>query len=301
MHDRHGNRWPVLRWIALSVLRVITFLLLLDACLFALFDLLPDAAIIQTGALGLDPQTLAEARVRMGLSGPWYQRFAQHWWHLLEGDFGRSLVGGYDIAPVLAARMLRSAPLWAGAIAVLLLVPIPMASLYARRGPLTTRLTLGRFTAGLLIAPQFISVAAAYAIWTWGLADTRFAGDTRWLFAMVGCVSLPLGVAFVAAANTFHDVAQQRFCETYLAIGLSWRATRLRLTKNVLVAMRPLLARLVLGVLLGTVFAELMFEIKGFGYLFVEALKTSDLNVMRGWMLVTGFIVLLLTEAERRA
>lgn len=301
MHDRRGHAWPVLRRVALGLTRIVCFLVLLDACLFALFDLLPDAALIQTGALGLDPQTLAEARARMGLSGPWYHRFAQHWWHLLNGDLGRSLIGGYDIAPVLWGRTLRSLPLWAGAIAFLLVVPIPLASVYARRGPLMTWLTAGRFTLGLLIAPQFIAVAAAYALWAWAIADTPLAESARWLLAIVGSVSLPLGVAFVAAANTFHDVAQQRFCDTYLAIGMPWSAIRVRLAKNVLVAMRPLLARLVLGILLGTVFAELMFEIKGFGYLFVEALKTSDLNVMRGWMLVTGFIVLLLTEVERRA
>lgn len=300
MQDRRGYPQGSLRRTAIGLLRIVLFLLLLDLCLFALFDVLPDAALIQTGAFGLDPQALSEARARMGLSGPWYERFLQHWSNLLRGDLGLSVLGGYPIAPVLGNRILHSLPLWAGALVVLLFIPIPLAALYARRGPLPAGLSVGRFTATFLIAPQFIAVAAAYAVWVWMFADTNSADFTRWALAIAGTVALPLGVAFVAAANTFHSISQERFCDTYLAIGMRWHSVRLRLAKNVLLSMRSLLSRLTLGILLGTVFAELLFQINGFGYLFVEALRASDINVMRWWMLIAGSVVLIITEAERK-
>jgi ABC-type dipeptide/oligopeptide/nickel transport system permease component len=39
--------------------------------------------------------------------------------------------------------------------------------------------------------------------------------------------------------------------------------------------------------------------INGFGQLLVEAMRTSDVNVARNWMLIAGGAVIAVTEVER--
>ena len=91
MNSSAHGLWRLPGRIAAGFMRVGLFLLLLDFILFALFDLLPDAAIQRLGVMAIGEELLNATRERLGVSGPWYERFLQFWWHLLQGDLGHSL------------------------------------------------------------------------------------------------------------------------------------------------------------------------------------------------------------------
>src|SRR5258708_26457558 len=92
--------------------KVLAFYLLLHALVFALFDLLPSAALLQSGWAGVDPALLSSTRERLGLSGGWLERYWTNLSHLLHGNLGRSVAGGYPVWDLFAGRLRNSGPQW---------------------------------------------------------------------------------------------------------------------------------------------------------------------------------------------
>jgi|OM-RGC.v1.030236971 ABC-type antimicrobial peptide transport system, permease component len=96
-------------------------------------------------------------------------------------------------------------------------------------------------------------------------------------------------------------MANAQFCNTYLALGMSWQQIRSRLVRNILTVMRPIIARMCLAVMLGSIFGEVMFGINGFGAWFFSALRDGDLAVVRVWTQIVGSLVLIVNVFERHA
>lgn len=280
--------------------RIVAFLLLLDILLFIIFDVLPSAELGQLGVLAVDPALLERARERMGTTGPWHERLFEHWIQLGRGSMGHSLIGNYSIGEVIRRRVGRSLPLWIGTLSLLPLAVLAAMPYATRRRDVLRG--AARWFGQLCGVPQFLSAAVLFSAWIILAAavPTVTHAPLRWGLAIVSCAALPLGVLFVAAANTFERCASERFCDTYLSLGMEWPMIRRRLLLNAVLALRPLIARLVLWTVTGSVLTETVFGITGFGQLLVEAMRMGDINIARSWMLLAGGTVLAVTEVERR-
>jgi peptide/nickel transport system permease protein len=296
-HARAGLPLRVLLFLG----KLLVFFLLLHALVFALFDLLPSAALLQSGWAGVDPALLASTRERLGLSGGWLERYWGSLSHLLHGDLGRSVAGGYPVWDLFASRFRASIPQWIGALVVLALaVPLGVAFCSRRVGP-ARRMAL--FLAHGLLIPQFLAAVALYAVWVLGFSPwlpPGLDGVGRLAFAIVSATLLPAAMLFLGAANSARSCAQEPFVVGYLAVGMSWGQIRWRVLRNVLISLRPLLGRVLLGVATGTLFAELTFSIDGVGKLFIDALRSSDFAVMQAWVLFVGAATLTVSLFERR-
>jgi len=296
----------LLRRFTSGVARVAFFLLLVDLLLFAIFDLLPDAAVRQLGIMAIDHQLLEATRERLGVDGPAYERFATFWWHLMQGNLGRSLQGGYPISDVLVGHTTVTVALLVPVVTILLVIPIPLASFWIRPGEVAVnkakRLLVLPVYLGLI--PQFLVAVILFAIWSGLLADylsgTSLAATTRWTLAVLSVVSMPFTLLFLAAVETFQSANRQRFTTTYRMLGMSRFQVRCRLMRNGWLALRPLAARLTLTCATGIIFTELLFGFNGLGRLLVNALRASDLNLMRVLILIMSLVVLTTSEFERR-
>ncbi len=281
--------------------RLLAFYLLLHALVFALFDLLPGAEFLQTGWAGVDPALVASTRERLGLNGSWIERYWSSLTHLVQGNLGRSVAGDYPVAELFANRLQNSVPQWLGALLVCALA-IPLGMVFCTR-------RIGRphrawlFTSHALLIPQFMAAMALFALYISAISPwIPQSLDTvaRGCFAVISAALLPAGMLFIAAANSAESSARENFTTSYLAMGMSWAQIRWRLFRNVLIAMRPLIGRVVLAVFTGTLFAELTFSINGVGKLFVDSLRSSDWPTMQAWMLFVGVITLTVSLAERK-
>ena len=296
-HARSGLPERVLLFLG----KLIGFFLILHALVFFLFDLLPSAALLQSGWAGVDPALLASTRERLGLSGGWLERYWGSLSHLLQGDLGKSAAGGYPVWELFASRFWTSVPQWVGALLVLALaVPLGMTFCSRRLGPVR-RLAL--FLSHGLLIPQFLAAVALHAVWVLGFSPWVPPGldaAGRLVFAVMSSALLPSTMFFLGAANSARTFAQEPFVLGYLALGMSWGQIRWRVLRNVLASLRPLLGRVLLGVATGTLFAELAFSIGGVGRLFVDALRSSDFAVMQAWVLFVGTATLMLSLFERK-
>jgi peptide/nickel transport system permease protein len=281
--------------------RLLAFFLLLHALVFALFDLLPGAEFLQSGWAGVDPALLASTRERLGLSGSWLERYWSSLNHLLHGNLGRSVAGDYPVSELFANRFWHSVPQWLGA-AILCALAIPLGMVFCtRRIGIPRRVWL--FTSHALLIPQFMAAMVLFAFYISAVSPwipQNLDTVARGCFAIISAALLPAGMLFIAAANSARSYASENFATTYLAMGMSWTLIRWRLLRNVLLAMRPLIGRVILAVLTGTLFAELTFSINGVGKLFVDSLRSSDWPTMQAWVLFVGAITLTVSLVERR-
>jgi peptide/nickel transport system permease protein len=291
----HGQK--IVRYLA----RLLIFFLLLHALVFAVFDLIPSAALLRSGWAGADPAVLAETRARMGIDGNAFERYTSSLSHLLRGDFGRSYAGDYPIAGVFWNRLLVSLPIWIGAI-LLCIAGVALGVRYcALKLGVAKRSVL--FSAHLLLVPQFLAAMIVFAVYVVVSPHLPAAwdGTVRIVAATISAALLPATMIFIASANSARTVAQAPFVTAYAALGMDWSEIRHRLRRNILVDLQPLIGRALLAIGTGTVFAEATFGISGAGKLFVDGLRNSDWPTIQLWVLFVGTITIAASLTERQS
>ncbi len=290
---------------AYLVRRLATLPLLLlgiSAVSFALLNLAPgDPAEIvlrqrNPGQLP-SPAAVAAMRVELGLEAPLPAQYARWVSQALTGDMGRSYLTEQPVADQLARRTVPTALLTAVALALALLVAVPMGILSARhRGaPLDAAARLA----------ALVGAAAPSYVLAYGLI-ILFAVKLSWLPAL-GYGS-PAQVVLPAIALSLAPMAQlmrlirasmletlgQDYIRTARAKGLSERVVSARhALRN---ALLPAIGAtgVNLGYLLsGAVIVETIFTWPGLGQLMVGAAVTRDYPVVQGFVTYIAVVVLL--------
>ena len=290
---------------AYLVRRLATLPLLLlgiSAVSFALLNLAPgDPAEIvlrqrNPGQLP-SPAAVAAMRVELGLEAPLPAQYARWVSQALTGNMGRSYLTEQPVADQLARRTVPTALLTAVALALALLVAVPMGILSARhRG---TPLDVAARLAAL------VGAAAPSYVLAYGLI-ILFAVKLSWLPAL-GYGS-PAQVVLPAIALSLAPMAQlmrlirasmletlgQDYIRTARAKGLSERVVSARhALRN---ALLPAIGAtgVNLGYLLsGAVIVETIFTWPGLGQLMVGAAVTRDYPVVQGFVTYIAVVVLL--------
>lgn len=291
--DKLGGR------IARSLLVLLLSLWLLHAFSFALFFLLPSPEFGFAGWAGIDPAILEATRKRLGLEGPWYQRYFLHLEHLFHGDFGQTLTG-YPVSQIFERRLRASTPQWMVALLLLLLVPVPLGMWYCRCKITGVQRWL-RHLAHFGIMPQFLAAVVCEAVFIIAVApfvpESLTPGIRIGLAAFSGAL-FPSAILFLATSATAMEIIQQPYAMNYQALGMSPGQVRWRLLWNVVRALRPLLAQIVLATVTGTVFAELLFGIPGVGHLFIEAIRQQDFALMQSYLFFSGALALMVSFVQ---
>jgi peptide/nickel transport system permease protein len=285
--------------VSVVVVRTVGMLWLLHLIIFAIFDLLPDAAYSRLGSAALERRTLEMTRKQLGLDGSAFERYARSLSNTVRGDLGRSLQSGYPVASLLRERATVSLPIIALTVAICVTV-----MLWAARWFCVPTLS-GVQRALLAIAPaavmpQFAS-ASAFAVGgalIFGAAQLSSGTEhlISYAFLIVSVAIMPAALILIGAARSAQDTVRRRFVLTYLATGFSWADISRLVQPNILRAMLPLCNRACIATLTGTIFAELSFNRPGIGAVLAEAIRTGDQPVACGWMLAVAAPVILLSQ-----
>ena len=277
-------------------------LLGISAVSFALLNLAPgDPAEIvlrqrNPGQLP-SPAAVAAMRAELGLDAPLPAQYARWVSRALVGDMGRSYVTEQPVASQLARRTVPTALLTAAALALALLVAVPMGILSARRrgSPLDT---LARLAA--LVGAAAPSYALAYGL------IILFAVKLSWLPALgygsAAQVALPAIALSLAPMAQLMRLIRASMLET---LGQDYiRTARAKGLPEQTVAFRHALRNALLpaigatgvnlGYLLsGAVIVETIFSWPGLGQLMVGAALTRDYPVVQGFVAYIAVVVLL--------
>ncbi len=152
-----GRPSPVLRFIARRALSTFFLLVGVTLTVFAVSRAVPtDPVVANLGTeAAQDPDIVATYREKYGLNQPVYIQYLTYLWRLLHGDLGESIQTGHAVSADLIARVPATVELALAAMAIALLLSLPLGTIAAlRRGNITDKAVLGGTLLGMS-APSF--------------------------------------------------------------------------------------------------------------------------------------------------
>jgi peptide/nickel transport system permease protein len=293
-----------LRRVAGRLVTTAALLLLLSALIYVAVDLLPGDPVTSRLGPAASPERVAEARARLGLDRPLWERYAGWLGDLLRGRLGESATG-VPVAALLSDRVANSAQLAALTMAVLVPLSLLLGLLAGtRRGAGVDRAV----TAGALLlvavpefvlAGLFVLVFAVTLDWVPAVslipAGSGPLAHPRSLVLPVASLLL-LGLAYATRIIRSATAAALRAPHVEFA-RLNGLPPRRILRHAVLPAVLPVAVQVWLvvgaGLVGGAVLVERVFGYPGVGELMVSAVVTGDMPVVQAVAMILGATMLV--------
>jgi peptide/nickel transport system permease protein len=279
-------------------------LLLVTAGVFALLHLTPGDPIDAMMAESADATAKASLRAELGLDRPLPVQYAAWMGRVLRGDLGRSIRNGEPVVENVSRRIRPSLQLALLAMAISLLVAVPVGIVSAARRNTsvdrigTTFALFGICMPNLLLALLLIFLFGVTLRW---LPISGYVDPAEELVDGLRSLALPavtLGLALAAVVtrtlrSSMLEALTEDYVRTARAKGLSeWRVVRGHVLRNALIPVVTVLG-LQLGTLIGgAVITEYVFALPGVGRLVVDAVFARDYPLVQGVVLLIalGFI-----------
>ncbi|SDJ04678.1 peptide/nickel transport system permease protein [Pseudomonas flavescens] len=282
------------------LLTAIPVMLVVALSVFLLLRLAPgDPATIIAGDMA-NPEQVANIRRALGLDEPLLSQFLLWLGHLLQGDFGTSLISQTSVGSMIAQRLEPTVSLALAAILITVMVSVPLGVIAAwRQGSWVDNLVMSGSVVGFsvpvfVIAYLLIQVFAIELRW---LPVQGFRSLDQGLGEFVSRLVLPaltlssVYIALIARMTraSVLEVLGEDYIRTAHAKGLSQRVVLFRhALRNAAV---PILTVVGAGFALmvsGVVVTESVFNIPGLGRLIVDAVLARDYPVIQALILLTA-------------
>jgi len=281
-------------------------LLLVSAITFLLVNLAPGgpSALMR---MDVTPEQRAALSTRLGLDDPVPLRYALWLGGALHGDLGTSLGSSEPVAARIAQRLPNTLLLAGTALAVSILVGIPLGVVAALRRNSVPDFIVALVSVVGVSVPAFwlgimlILLLSVQLNWlpSSGLASTGNEGDLRDHFVhllmpaiVLSTTVLPYVVRFTRSALL--DVLGQEYVRTATAKGLSRvRVIYGHALRNALVPVISMIGTLVPRLVGGSVVTEAVFGWPGMGRLAVEAANGRDYPLIVGITVIISAVVVV--------
>lgn len=248
------------------------------------------------------PERVAEIRERLGLDDPLLTQYGRWVSGMVQGDFGKSLLGG-DVGTTIKQRIPPTFFLASMAIVIALLAGIPIGILAALNHGRWTDRILGIGVATSLAMPNYffgmLLVLVLSIQWGW-LPPTTYvplsSGLWDWFSHLIlPAVALSLtGVGVVARQlrSALIGVLSEDYVRTARAKGLRNRVVIVKhALKNATVPVVTTMVGMIGAFIGGAVAVERVFGINGLGTLSVNAVIQGDLPMVQGIVMVIAVFV----------
>ncbi|MBB6015202.1 ABC transporter permease [Deinococcus radiopugnans] len=287
----------MLTFTASRVLQSLGVLLVASVFTFSLIFLLPaDPARLVAGP-SASVQTVNSIRQELGLDRPFAAQYALYLGNLLRGDLGRSYKQQTAVRPLIATRVWPTFQLMLGAVALELLLGLPLGIWAAlRRGRWPDRLVMGFAFLGAS-APQFwLGLSLVYLL-AYGLNLFPLGGYGGLSHLFLPALTLGLGGAGWYARvirSSLLEVLARDYVRTARAKGLS--QSRVVVRHALRNAAPPIISMIGLdiGVFMGgVVVVESVFGWPGLGRLVWDAIRVVDIPVIVGVVIFSAVVITL--------
>ncbi len=299
----------MLRLLATRVAGLAPLLLIVSFLTFTMLHLVPGD--IRDIILGVDatPEQYAELGAKLGLDDPFLVQYGRWLGRALQGDLGTSAYNSQTVVEAVLDTLPVTLSLTFGGMFVGLVIGVP-AGVYAglHRGGLVDRIAVLAATVGQAL-PNFwvaILLAIPFALWWRLLPATGFTPPTEsvsaWL-ASIALASVALGTSASAALarqtrGAVIDVLGREYIRAARARGVSKRAVTFKhALKNAAVPVVTTIGFQVNGLLGGALIVEQVFGLHGFGALAIDAVRTQDIPIMQGVVMMGTVIIVVVNIA----
>ncbi|UTK76595.1 glutathione ABC transporter permease GsiC [Salmonella enterica] len=288
----------MLNYVLKRLLGLIPTLLIVAVLVFLFVHLLPgDPARLIAGPEA-DAQVIALVRQQLGLDQPLHVQFWRYITHVLQGDFGTSMVSRRPVSEEIASRFLPT--LWLTITSMIWAVLFGMAigiaaAVWRNRWPDRLGMTLA--VTGISF-PAFALGMLLMQIFSVDLGWLPTVGADSWQHYILPSLTLGAAVASVLARFTrssFVDVLSEDYMRTARAKGVS--ETWVVLKHGLRNAMIPVVTMMGLqfGFLLGgSIVVEKVFNWPGLGRLLVDSVDMRDYPVIQAEVLLFSLEFILI-------
>jgi peptide/nickel transport system permease protein len=286
-------------------------LILVSALTFVLFTVFPtaDPAQLRAGR-NASPQTIAYIRHELGLDRPIYTQFWVYMRNIfLHFNFGYSYYSGESVLSLIKDRLPATLSLTVGAVALWLLIGIPIGILSAVKSrTLVDRGAMGAalfavsmpvFWFGLVLLYLFASDIGKFPILPGansyvGLTDNPGKWFTSLILPWIVLAGTQAAIYSRLLRGSLVEVMGEDYIRTARAKGLS--ENRVVWRHGVRSAITPVITVLAIdiGALLGgAVLTETVFDIPGIGRLNYDAIAHSDFPIVQGTVLLAAMFIVV--------
>jgi ABC-type dipeptide/oligopeptide/nickel transport system permease component len=252
------------------------------------------------GDVAYDPARIEAIREQAGLNAPFIEQFGRYLWNLIHGNWGNSLVNGRPVWRTISAAAPVSMQLGLTAILITAIIGVPLGVIaalnqnkrtdYAILGSALFLWSIPPYVAGPLLMVLLILVIPASGVpYGWGGVF-----DLRIILPLIVLSMQPIALIVRQTRAAVIEVLSEDFIRTARAKGVPERVIAM---KHI---MRPVLTPVVtqLGIIMitlinGAIFVELVFGLPGLGRLTVQSTLDSDYPVILAITLIGATLVML--------
>ncbi|HZV52256.1 MAG TPA: ABC transporter permease [Candidatus Dormibacteraeota bacterium] len=292
------------RWMGFLGRRLLGLVLVLAFLLFATFimvRLIPgDPAVVILGQNGT-PDQYRQVDHLLGVDRPWPQQFVQYVTRAFHGDFGSSFATRQPVGDILRERIGPTAELAGLALAVVLLVSIPlgMAAAHLTAGGRRPRLEVAWTTLTTIFGtiPQYLLATLLVFVFALELKLLPVASGRGWQALVLPVASLSLGPT-LALARIVRLQVLDALVQDYVRTAESKRLPLLTIyvrhvMPNVMATALTVGGLLFSSLIAGTIFIEQIFVRVGMGSSLIGAIQAHDYPVVQADVLVLGMTVVV--------
>jgi peptide/nickel transport system permease protein len=239
----------------------------------------------------------AALRAALGLDLPLWEQYRRYLAGLLRLDLGQSFLDQRPVAAILAERLPATLRLAAAALAIAILMALPLGVLAARfRGSAVdsaamTLSLLGVSVPNFWLGPLLILV---FSLW---LGWTPVSGADQPASIILPAITLGTAMAAILARMvraSMLEVLGEDYVRTARAKGLGEVAVLWRhALRNAWLPVLTVIGLQLGGLLAGAVITETVFAWPGIGSLLVESIKARDFPVVQGCVLLISLCYVL--------
>jgi peptide/nickel transport system permease protein len=297
------------RLIAVRVLQAVPVILIVSVLAFLLITLLPgDPAVVIAGDQA-SPEAIAAVRHNLGLDKPLIEQLGIWFIHLVQGNFGSSLMLNQSVLSAMGERLPVTLSL--AALSILITLPVGIfagviAAYYRQTWVDTLVMTLaliGVSAPAFWIAILSILFFGVYLRWLPTSGYMPFLQNPAlWLRSLVlpALILSLFQIGFLArmTRSAMLEALGQDFVRTARAKGLSeWKAVGKHAFRNALILIVTAIGILLSTAIGGSVVLEQVFALPGVGRLVVQGILARDYPLVQGVMLIYGFAFVVINLA----
>lgn len=256
---------------------------------FSLIHLVPgdpaQSMLGESAALG----DVVELRARLGLDRPVMTQYVEYLSRAARGDLGTSFRYQTPVTKEIGARLARTAQLACAAMAIAMLIAIPLGTVAAVfRGRAIDQVAMTLSLVGVSL-PNFWLGPLLAMVFAVGLGWLPVSGAGSLAHLVLPAITLGAALAAVLARLTRTSVIeelQELYVVAARARGLSWLRTVIRhALRNSLVPVVTVIGLQFGAVLTGTIITETIFAWPGLGRLLIQAIGFRDYPLVQGCIL----------------
>ncbi len=255
---------------------------------------------LREGSMTVSDEMVEKIRAKYGLDQPFPVQFATYVKNLLQGDFGNSIREKRAVLTMIQVRLPISMQIGLVATIIAALIGIPLGVLAAlKHNQWIDTLVVG-MTVFLNAVPLFVTgpLLLVLLVLVLQVMDVPFGWkgifNTQVILPVAVMALGPLPTIVRQTRAAMLEVITDDYIRTARAKGLPERIVILRhMLRPVMIPVVTSLGMIMMSLVNGALFVELIFNIPGFGKLTVQGLQQVDYPIIMAVVLVGTLIVMV--------